>query len=69
MSTQIFYTLPLMEGIVGFGTLGVVLIGLSWLDKKGIITVDEGIITAGLIIGSIAGIGWVLFKSTFLLGI
>lgn len=61
--------LPLVEGLIGFSVLGIVLIGLSLLDKWGLTSINEGVIIGGLTIGFILGIGFLLFKSIFLLGI
>lgn len=61
--------LPLLEGLVGFASLGVVLISLSLLEKWGIVSVNEGVITVGLLSGIVIGICLLLFKSIFLLGL
>lgn len=57
------YSLPLMEGIVGFGALGAVLIILTIAEKKGWIRVDEGVIKFGLMCGFIYGVIRLIFAS------
>lgn len=55
--------LPLMEGIVGFGALGAVLIILAIAEKKGWLHVDEGLIKFGMMCGFIYGVIRLIFAS------
>lgn len=59
-----FYDLPLMEGIVGFGMLGVVLLVLSQLEDR----VNSKVVNGGLLVGFLIGLLLLLFKSMNLIG-
>lgn len=60
-----FYDLPLLEGIVGFGMLGVVLLVLSQLEDR----VNQKVVNGTLLTGFLVGLLLLLFKSMSLVGL